>query len=252
MKISIITPVFNEPRIRQTFKSIQSQENVPKLETVVVDGGSTDETPVILDEHSDWIDTLIREPDDGIYDAMNKGIDHATGDIIGILNADDRYNGPDVLRSIGDVFKQNDIDLCYGDLVYVDEADNIVRYWESGEYSPRRFYFGWMPPHPTVFVRREVYERYGAFDLDFPIAADYECLLRILLKEGISAAYINDVLVRMATGGESNASIRNIISANIEVYRAWQKHGFRGGLHVPIIKPMRKIPQYFRATKIDA
>lgn len=251
-KISIITPVANEPRIRHTLDSIKSQENIPNLESIVIDGGSTDETVDILDEYNDWIDTLIRESDEGIYDAMNKGINRATGDIVGILNADDRYNRPDVLRSVLTAFERSDADLCYGDLVYVNEHDDIVRYWQSGEYSPRRFYFGWMPPHPTVFVRHEIYEQYGTFDIDFPIAGDYEFLLRVLLKEGVSTAYVEDVLVRMATGGKSNASIRNIIASNLEVYSAWRKHNLRGGIHVPVVKPLRKIPQYFRSANITA
>jgi len=246
MKVSIVTPAFNEPRIRHTLDSVYSQTNVPDLETVVIDGGSTDETTAILDEYSDRIDTLVSEPDDGIYDAMNKGINRATGNIVGILNADDRYSGPNVLRSVLNTFQQTNADLCYGDLLYVNSDDDVVRYWKTGEYSPRRFYLGWMPPHPTVFVRRGVYERHGTFNLDFPIAADYEFLLRVLLKEGISAAYVDDILVRMATGGRSNASIRSIVRANLEVYRAWQKHGLRGGFHVPVIKPLRKIPQYFQ------
>ncbi|TKX62981.1 glycosyltransferase [Halorubrum sp. ASP1] len=247
MKISIITPVFNEPRVRHTLESIHSQKDVPELESIVVDGGSTDETTSILDECADQIDTLISEPDDGTYDAMNKGINHATGDIVGILNADDIYNGPNVLRSVLERFNQTDTDLCYGDLVYVDDNDDVVRYWKSGEYTPRRFYFGWMPPHPTVFVRRDVYDTYGTFDLDFPIAADYEFLLRVLLKNEISTAYVDDTLVRMATGGQSNASVRNIITANLEVYRAWQKHDLRGGVHVPVVKPLRKIPQFLHS-----
>jgi glycosyltransferase involved in cell wall biosynthesis len=244
MKLTIITPVFNEPRIRQTLESIRSQRDIPDLETIVVDGGSTDETPAIIDEYSDWIDTLISEPDDGVYDAMNKGIKRATGDIVGILNADDRYNDPNVLQRVVETFQKSGADLCYGDLVYVDDSDDVVRYWKSGSYSPKRFYLGWMPPHPTVFVRQDVYEQYGTFDLEFPIAADYEFLLRVLLNEDISTAYIDQVLVRMATGGQSNASVRNIVSANVEVYQAWRKHDLRGGIHVPILKPLRKIPQY--------
>lgn len=248
MKISIVTPVFNEPRIRQTLDSVCSQQGVAEIETIVIDGGSTDNTLSIISEYADWVDVLISEPDDGVYDAMNKGIERAGGDIVGILNADDRYQDTDVLRTVLDTFEKNDMDLCYGDLVYVDENDDVVRYWESGEYDPKRFYFGWMPPHPTVFVKRDLYGRYGTFDLDFPIAADYELLLRVLLKEGVSAGYIDDVLVRMATGGQSNASLRNILKANREVYRAWQKHDLRGGMHVPVVKPLRKIPQYLRSA----
>ena len=246
--ISIVTPVFNEPRVRQTLDSVRSQQGIPEIETIVVDGESTDNTLSIINEYRDEVDILISEPDDGVYDAMNKGIKHASGDIVGVLNADDRYQDTDVLQAVLDTFEKKDIDLCYGDLVYVNENDEIVRYWKSGKYDPKRFYFGWMPPHPTVFLRRELYEQYGIFDLDFPIAADYELLLRLFLKEEVSAGYINDVLVRMTTGGQSNASLQNIIKANREVYRAWQKHNLRGGIHIPIIKPLRKLPQYLRSA----
>ena len=249
MKVSIVTPVYNEPRIRHTLESILSQRDVPEMEIVVVDGNSTDVTPAIIEEYSDSIDVLIRESDEGVYDAMNKGIEHTTGDIVGILNADDRYHDSDVLRTVIRTFEGSEADLCYGDLVYVDDDDEVVRYWKSGEYRPRRFYFGWMPPHPTVFVRKSVYERFDHFDLDFPIAADYELLLRLLLRHDLSAGYINKVLVRMALGGQSNESVTNILKANLEVYRAWRKNGLHGGIHVPFVKPLRKIPQFFGGYK---
>lgn len=249
MKVSIITPVYNDPRIRRALESIHTQEGVPELESIVVDGGSTDKTTQVITEYTDQIDILISEPDRGVYDAMNKGIECATGDVIGILNSDDRYNGSHVLRTVLDAFEKTDADLSYGDLVYVDDNDSVVRYWESGEFRPQRFYFGWMPPHPTVFVKREVYEQHGRFDLDFPIAADYEFLLRILLKKGVTATYVDDVLVRMATGGQSNASVRNILQSNQEVYHALRKHDIRFGSHIPLVKPLRKIPQYFRSPE---
>jgi glycosyltransferase len=247
MQISIITPVFNEPRIQQTLESVRAQRNVSGVETIVIDGGSTDDTLSIIGEYSDWIDVLVSEPDNGVYEAMNKGIERASGEIVGILNADDRYQDTDVLQTVLETFEKTGTDLCYGDLVYVDDDDDVVRYWESGEYDRRRFYFGWMPPHPTVFVRRCLYERYGTFDPEFPIAADYELLLRMLLKEGVSAEYIDDVLVRMATGGQSNASLWNILKGNHEVYRAWRKHNLRGGIQAPLLKPLRKLPQYLRS-----
>jgi len=245
MKLSIITPVYNDPRLRHSLESIRNQEGIPKPEIVVVDGDSTDQTVDIINEFRDVIDMLVREPDDGIYDAMNKGISHADGDVVGILNADDRYQSPDVLQSVADTFNTSDADLCYGDLVYVDENDAVVRYWKSGAYRPRRFYFGWMPPHPTVFVRKELYEQYGDFNLNFSIAADYELLLRFLLRHDLSATYIDNVLVRMATGGQSNKSVSNIVRANLEVYKAWRKNGLRGGIHVPVLKPLRKVSQFF-------
>lgn len=247
MKVSIITPVYNEPRIQRTFESILSQQDVPDLEIIVVDGKSTDQTPEIIEDYSDYIDVLIRESDDGVYDAMNKGIRRASGDIVGILNADDRYQDSTVLRSVVNSFETTGAELCYSDLVYVNDDDEVVRHWQSGEYRPRKFYYGWMPPHPTVFVRGDVYERFEPFDLDFSIAADYELLLRLLLRHDISATYLDKVLVRMSLGGKSNESLANIAKANLEVYESWLKNDLRGGFHVPFIKPLRKIPQYFHS-----
>jgi len=244
MKLSVITPVYNEPRISETLESVLSQQGVGDIEVIVVDGGSTDQTVTIIDQYANEIDVLIQEPDEGLYDAMNKGIENATGDIVGILNADDRYQHTEVLRSVVDAFNRTDTDLCYGNLVYVDGDDEVVRYWNSGEYQSKRFYYGWMPPHPTVFVKQEVYEQYEPFDVDLQIAGDYELLLRLLLCHDLSATWIDDVLVRMALGGKSNESVTNVLRANWEVYRAWRKNGLRGGIHVPIIKPLRKIPQF--------
>lgn len=247
MKVSIITPVYNEPRIQQTFESILSQRDVPDIEIIVVDGGSADKTPKIIENYADCIDVLIRESDDGVYDAMNKGIRRASGDIVGILNADDRYQDSNVIRSVVDAFETSGAELCYGNLVYVNDDDEVVRYWQSGEYRPRKFYYGWMPPHPTVFVRGDVYERFEPFDLNFSIAADYELLLRLLLRHDISATYLDKVLVRMSLGGKSNESLTNIAKANLEVYESWLKNDLRGGIHIPLIKPLRKIPQYFHS-----
>lgn len=249
LQITTITPVFNEPQIANALDSILAQEGISGLEIIVVDGNSDDETVDVLEEYRDAIDVLIREPDDGLYDAMNKGIERASHDIVGILNADDRYQDQHVLRDVVETFEETDADLCYGDLVYVDRDDEPVRYWKSGEYSPKRLYLGWIPPHPTVFVRKSVYEKVGKFDLQFSIAADYELLLRTLLCHDLKAAYLNRVLVRMRTGGQSNESVRNILRANAEVYRAWRKNDIRGGFLVPFLKPARKITQYIRKPK---
>ncbi|ELZ23698.1 glycosyltransferase [Halosimplex carlsbadense 2-9-1] len=246
MKVSIITPVYNEPRIADTLESIFSQRDVPELEVIVIDGESTDKTTDILDEYQEKIDVLVRESDEGVYDAMNTGISLATGDIIGILNADDRYQHPDVLRTVVNTFNETETDICYGNLVYVNSDDSVVRYWKSGPYASQKFYFGWMPPHPTVFVRRGMYKKYGTFDLEFEIAADYEFLLRLLVEEAVPATYINEVLVRMSIGGQSNRSLSNIFNANVEVAKSWQKHNHRFGPLVGIIKPLRKITQYVK------
>lgn len=244
MKVSIVTPVYNDPRVAYSIQSTLSQESVSNVELIVVDGGSDEETMATIDRYRDDIDVLVSEPDNGIYDAMNKGISLATGDIIGILNADDRYDDTSVLQRVLNQFSERDIDVCYGDLIYENRAGDVVRRWKSGEFSSRRFFTGWMPPHPTVFVKRDIYDKYGTYDTQFRIAADYEFLLRIMLVGSVSTAYIDDVLVRMASGGRSNGSISNILKANREVCAAWRKHGMYAGYYVPVLKVLRKIPQF--------
>ena len=244
MRISIVTPVFNDPRVARALDSILSQRHEHELELIVVDAGSTDDTMKILEGYQDSVATLISEPDEGIYDGMNKGVRLATGDVVGILNADDRYADEFVLRDVLETFSDSDTDACYGNLVYVNDNDEIVRYWKSGGHSAGKWYWGWMPPHPTFFVRRNIYERYGVFDLGFPIAADYELMLRLLFKERVRVKYLDRVLVRMALGGASNGSIPNIVKANQEVARAWRRNDLSGGFLVPLLKPASKVFQF--------
>ena len=244
MKISIITPVFNDTRVGRALDSLLSQRHEHDLELIVVDAESTDRTMQVLERYRDSITTLISEPDNGIYDGMNKGIRHATGDVVGILNADDRYADESALRDVAGAFSDDEIEACYGNLVYVNHNDDIVRYWKTGDAGLRKWYWGWMPPHPTFFVRRSVYDEYGGFNLGFPIAADYELMLRLFVRHRISVRYLDRVLVRMALGGESNGSISNIIKANSEVARAWRLNGLRGGYLVPFLKPASKIFQF--------
>ena len=241
MKISITIPVFNDMRVGRALDSVLSQQREHELELIVVDAGSTDGTLEVLERYRKHISVLVSEPDKGIYDGMNKGIGLATGDVVGILNADDRYSDPLVLRDVMDTFSREDVEACYGDLVYTNEAGEMVRYWKGGD--GRRWRLGWMPPHPTFFVRRRVYERYGAFDLRYPISADYELMLRLMLKHRIEVKYVDRVLVNMAPGGNSGGSISTIAKANFEVARAWGDNGLRGGLLAPVLKPARKMFQ---------
>ena len=244
MKISIITPVFNDVRVGRALDSILSQRHEHALELIVVDAASTDGTMEVLERHRDNITTLISEPDSGIYDGMNKGIRHSTGDVVGILNADDRYADESVLRDVTEVFADEDVEACYGNLVYVNHNDEIVRYWKTGRAGLSKWHWGWMPPHPTFFVRRRIYDEYGGFNLGFPIAADYELMLRLFVRQRINVKYLDRVLVRMALGGASNGSISNIIKANSEVARAWRLNELRGGYLVPFLKPASKIFQF--------
>lgn len=246
-KISIITIVWNNAKtIKDAIDSVlgQTYENI---EYIVVDGASTDGTVEIVKSYGDKISKFVSEPDKGLYDAMNKGIKLANGDIIGILNSDDFYTNKYVIEKVVKEFKEKGVDSVYGDLVYIDVSDNnkIIRHWKSNPYKRRLFYKGWHPPHPTFFVKKEIYEKYGLFDLEFKIAADYELMLRFLEKYKISTSYIPEVLVKMRVGGESNRSIKNIIKANVECYKAWKKNGLRINPTTFILKPLSKILQYF-------
>ncbi len=241
MKLSIAIPVLNDVRVGRALDSALSQRHGHELELIVVDAGSTDGTLEVLERYRKRVDVLVSEPDRGIYDGMNKGIGLATGDVVGILNADDRYSDPLALRDVMDAFAREDVDACYGDLVYTNEAGKAVRYWKAGDMGNWRL--GWMPPHPTFFARRRVYERYGGFDLRYPISADYELMLRLMVKHGIEVQYLDRVLVDMAPGGNSGGSIATIAKANLEVARAWRDNGLRGGLLAPVLKPARKVLQ---------
>ena len=242
--ISIVTPVYNDPRLKRSIESVLSQRDVSSVELIVVDGESDDETVNVIESYRSDIDTLIRERDNGIYDAMNKGVQAADGDIVGILNADDRYADDHVLRDVTEQMEQTRAQACYGDLVYVDSGDDIVRYWRSGTFSRRRMRLGWMPPHPTLFLRQEVYQSYGHFDTSLEIAADYDLILRILFDRDLDVTYLDRVLVRMATGGKSNESLQNVIQSNYEVYKSWKKIGLQGGALAALLKPLRKLPQF--------
>ncbi|MGA1846340.1 glycosyltransferase family 2 protein [Deferribacter abyssi] len=247
MKVSIITVVYNnKDTIKDAIESVLSQ-TYKNIEYIIIDGASTDGTVDIIRNYGDKIDKFISEKDNGIYDAMNKGIKLASGDIVGILNSDDFYVDNRVIEKVVDVFENNNCDSLYGDLVYVnkDNIDKIVRYWKSREYKEGLFKKGWHPAHPTFFVKREVYEKYGMFNLDFKIAADYELMLRFLEKYKITTAYLPEVMVKMRVGGESNRSIKNIIRANIECYKAWKINKLQPPLLLGIKKPLSKIFQYF-------
>lgn len=211
-----------------------------------MDGGSTDGTLDIVRGVGSEIAKVVSEPDNGVYDALNKGIALTTGEVIGILHADDTYADHDVLSRVEMVFEDEGVDSCYGDLVYVDREDNsrIVRRWRSGPYDVRRFYWGWMPPHPTFFVRRKIYEKFGGFNLSFGTAADYELMLRFLVRHRISSVYIPAILVKMRTGGLSNISLMNRLRANRMDRKAWRENGLKPLPFINILKPLSKVGQY--------
>ena len=251
LKVSIITAVFNSNKtIEHCINSVLNQ-NHKALEYIIIDGGSTDGTVEIVKRYGDRIAKFISEPDNGMYDALNKGIGLATGEIIGFLHADDLYSSNEVIEKVAYQMEKYDVDSCYGDLLYVDRNDpsRINRYWKSGNYNPRKFFWGWMPPHPTFFVRRRVYDKYGHFNLELGSAADYELVLRFLLKHGITTKYIPEVLIKMRVGGISNATVKNRIAANRMDRKAWEVNGLKPYPWTVLFKPIRKLPQWFLRPK---
>jgi glycosyltransferase len=221
---SLITVVRNNPQVAEAVASVLDQDYPGRIESIVIDGASTDGTLAALAPLRGRLAHLVSEPDRGIYDAMNKGLRLATGDLVGLLNADDLYQDRQVFARVARAFEDPAVEACFGDLVYVRAEDptRVLRYWKSGPPRPDAFQWGWMPPHPTLFLRRGVYERLGLFDLRYRIASDYEFMLRVLLKHRLKAVYLPEVLVRMRAGGASNGSLKGILRANAECRRAFR------------------------------
>ena len=245
LSVSIITVSFNSAQtIGDTLKSVAAQSH-PNIEHIIVDGASTDQTVKIV-EGFPHVAQCISEKDEGIYFAMNKGIAMASGDVIGILNADDLYADNEVIAKVVAVFEDPAVDATYADLVFVDRDDvsKVVRTWKSVSYKRSSMYNGWMPPHPTFFVRRSLYEKYGYFNTMLRSAADYELMLRFLLKNQINVSYIPQTIIKMRQGGKSTASISNRIKANVEDRKAWRMNGLKPHLFTLILKPLRKIKQF--------
>lgn len=250
MKISVVTAVFNRAgTIREAITSVQRQ-SYAHVEHVIQDGGSNDGTLEKISELSNESTRLTSERDDGIYDAINRGIKRASGDVIGLLHSDDFLAGAEVISKVAAKFADPQIDGVYGDLQYVSagDTDRVIRHWTSGEYNPRLLAKGWMPPHPTLYLRREVFDRFGLYDTSFSIAADYDAMLRYLAQGGIKLAYIPEVMVKMRLGGESNRSLERILQKSREDYRAIRKNQV-GGLGTLAAKNLSKIGQFFVKDK---
>lgn len=245
MKISVITISYNsEKTIEQTIKSVLSQKDID-FEYIIVDGKSIDRTMDIIDTYKDTLDRVISEKDGGIYDAMNKGIQKATGDVIAILNSDDVYAHKYVLCDVLKKFKTEQVDMVYGDIAYyATDSDKIVREWKSGEYSMKKLRRGWISPHPACFVKRDVYDKYGLFDTKFDIAGDYEFLLRLFLSD-ISYVYMRQTLVHMRSGGHSARNIGQRFRGWQELTKAWRKNNIRVPFCLIPIRILSKIKQYF-------
>lgn len=245
MKITIITAVYNRQNtIGQALVSVASQ-SYKNVEHIVVDGASTDGTLSEIKAHMRRSVRLISEPDDGIYDALNKGIQAASGDVIGLMHSDDFFAHDEVLEYVARHLDQCGSDAVYGDLDYVSATDpnKVVRHWVSGAYSRRKLAWGWMPPHPTLFLRRHVIDRFGAYDTSYQIAADYEAILRWFGRGSVMPAYIPEVLVKMRVGGESNRSFERILRKSREDLRALRKNRV-GGIGTLAAKNFSKLGQF--------
>jgi glycosyltransferase len=249
MLISVVTATYNSSIfLKDAFDSFQKQTYSSK-ELIVIDGNSQDETLNIIKQNSSIIKHWVSEPDQGIYDALNKGIQLAKGDVIGILHSDDFFASPDALNEVAQVFINHpEIEAVYGDLEYVERnnPDHIIRKWISGKYQYHQLKLGWMPPHPALFIKRTCFDKFGNYDLRYHSAADYDLILRFLFKNQIKVAYLPKVLVKMRVGGLSNKSLKNRLRANKEDRLAMKINGIKFALIVSILKPLRKLGQYFK------
>jgi len=246
MTISIITATYNNKNtIEDAILSVLNQ-SYTNIEYIIIDGKSTDGTLNITQKYKDKINKIISEADKGMYDALNKGIELANGDVIGFLHSDDFYADKKVIENIVKTFEAQNVDSVYGDLEYVSatKPENIIRYWKAGAFNIEELKKGWMPPHPTFYVRKEIYKKHGGFNLNYNIAADYDLMLRFLGKFKISTTYLPKVLVKMRWGGASNRNLSNIIQKSKEDYLILRRNNI-GGLLSLLYKNFRKIKQFF-------
>jgi glycosyltransferase len=246
IKVSIITVVRNRVNvIAQAITSIQDQD-YPNIEHVIIDGASTDGTLDLIRKMINARTVLISEPDGGIYDALNKGIVNSSGDVVGILHSDDYFSDELVISQVAELFEDPKVDIVYGDLDYVSNTNSgkIVRHWVAGDFSKTKLSWGWMPPHPAVFIRRSFVGLYGAYDTSYRISGDYDLLLRYFGLGKAKAIYLKRVLVKMGVGGVSNGSLRHLLLKVNEDYRAVKENKV-GGIKTLISKSLRKVHQLF-------
>lgn len=248
MKVSIITITYNSAStVEDTIKSVVSQD-FPDIEYIIVDGLSKDNTLQVVNQYSPYISKIVSEKDKGLYDALNKGIKLATGDVVGMLHSDDVYANNQVISRVAQQFAIDpSVEAVYADLVFVDrnDTDKVLRTWRAGDYEEDSFLKGWMPPHPTFFVKKSVYDRFGGFNLDLKLSADYELMLRFIHKHKIKVAYLPETIVKMRMGGISNTSFFVKLKANMEDKMAWKINNLKPGLFTTLRKPLKKLFQYF-------
>ena len=245
MKISVITAVYNRREtLADAVTSLQAQTH-ENFEHVVMDAGSTDGSLDVLKQLADPRMVLVSERDEGIYDALNKGMARASGDVIGLMHSDDVFASPLVLGLVARAFEESDVDAVYGDLQYVSarDPDKVIRHWTSGVVSPAKLKRGWMPPHPSLYVRRSVIDRWGGYDTSYQIAADYDAILRWFGQGRINARYVPEVFVKMRVGGESNRSVERILQKSREDYRALRTNKV-GGMGALAWKNLSKLGQF--------
>ncbi len=247
--LTLITATLNSGDTLACCLDSVKKQNI-RVEHILVDGGSQDDTLAIANRNKKKLHCILPGPDNGLYDAMNKGIASSTAEIVGILNSDDFYPESNILTDVLTAFKDPEIDACYGDLVYVDSDKtgklHRTRYWRAGDYTgPEMFYNGWMVPHPTLFIRRSVYKQYGVFNLGLGSAADYELMLRFFVKHKLNLVYIPRVLVHMRVGGVSNATLLNRLRAHRFDKKAWTVNKLSPRPWTLWFKPLRKLNQWF-------
>jgi glycosyltransferase involved in cell wall biosynthesis len=247
IKVSIITATYNsEDTIKDTILSVKGQ-SLENVEHIIVDGGSVDGTVDIIKKFSYKGLKYISEKDEGIYDALNKGVKLATGDVIGVIGSDDFYTNDSVLMNVARAFEKKDTDSLFGDIQYVNRNDTkkITRLWEAGEYERSNFLKGWMPPHLSFFLKKDIYLKYGLYKPEFKFSGDYELMLRVLYKHNITTQYLSGIMITMRNGGASTKNLRNRLKANKEDRLAWEVNDLEPKFYTMVLKPLLKSHQFF-------
>ncbi|ERT14315.1 glycosyltransferase family 2 protein [Photorhabdus temperata] len=246
MKISIITATYNsEKTLADTLLSLEKQ-TYQNIEYIIIDGASEDNTLMMINKNSTRVTTIISEPDKGIYDALNKGIVTATGDIVGFLHSDDLFAYPEAIADIVNMFEKYKCEAVYGDLQYVSKnnINNVVRYWKSGPFYPKKMQYGWMPPHPTFYMKRKLYDKWGGFDLNFKISSDYDSITRYIISHNVKLIYLPKVIIKMRIGGESNR-LENTILRSKEIIRIMKNRRIFWPIAM-IYRNLSRLPQFLK------
>ena len=246
MKISIITVTFNSAKYLEDCIASVIEQKHNNIEHIIIDGGSTDETLSIIKKYEHHLAYWVSEQDNGMYDAINKGLQLATGDVVGMLHSDDILASPDVISSIVESFENNNVDSIYGDLVYVkpDSINQVLRVWKGYNYKRSKFKYGWMPAHPTFYIKKSIVDKYGGYETHYYTASDYEFMARYLYRHKVSCYYLPKLIVRMRNGGASNSSIYSRLRANRRDFLAMKNNKIPFPLMASVLKPVRKLPQF--------